>query len=461
MSSSPPLTGRAEIQALLTLIRDSAEDALRQYETAQVPVPSLTVPTTHTATTANGPEYLSTLPLKRAVRTLEGACEQLCATLAPPVHTILNRAMPLESFAMGIAAEHGFADALLDHSKGLPVAELASLVGINAERLSRVMRLLATRHCFIEVSPNVWANNHLSLMLLKTSTEASIVGVYTEECLRAASYLRDVWNDEEWSASNESSRSAFAWSVKNEVNDKTMFEWFKLHPEKGKRFDKAMVGFSHASGALAAIDAFPWETLAKDTTVCDVGGGFGAFSLPLSKKHPHLQITLQDMEGPIEHAKKKWQEENPSYLDAGRISFVPINFFKDTAVSGQDIYYLRYVLHMWSDDDASLVLTNVKNAMSPHSRVLVHDYVLQHACPTSDAETQGGVEASPAPLLPNYGSGSYRGYAQDVNMMTLFNGKERTITDMRNLGERCGLEVVRVWDLAELGILEFKLKSDA
>lgn len=151
---------------------------------------------------------------------------------------------------MGIAAEHGFADALLDHSKGLPVAELASLVGINAERLSRVMRLLATRHCFIEgtffrdlvaglanltlldpstVSPNVWANNHLSLMLLKTSTEASIVGVYTEECLRAASYLRDVWNDEEWSASNESSRSAFAWSVKNEVNDKTMFEWFKLH----------------------------------------------------------------------------------------------------------------------------------------------------------------------------------------------------------------------------------------
>lgn len=27
--------------------------------------------------------------------------------------------------------------------------------------------------------------------------------------------------------------------------------------------------------------------------------------------------------------------------------------------------------------------------------------------------------------------------------------------------ERCGLEVVRVWDLAELGILEFKLKSDA
>lgn len=66
-------------------------------------------------------------------------------------------------------------------------------------------------------------------MLLSTSTEASIVGVYTEECLRAATFLRDVWNDSEWAASNESSRSAFAWSVKDEVQGQTMFEWFRAH----------------------------------------------------------------------------------------------------------------------------------------------------------------------------------------------------------------------------------------
>lgn len=86
-----------------------------------------------------------------------------------------------------------------------------------------------------------------------------------------------------------------------------------------------MVGFSNAAGGLAAIDgtflphppltktwksltcvhpAFPWHMLPRDSTVCDVGGGFGAFSLPLSKVHPHLRIVLQDLEPPIERAKK-------------------------------------------------------------------------------------------------------------------------------------------------------------
>lgn len=84
------------------------------------------------------------------------------------------------------------------------------------------------------------------------------------------------------------------------------------------------------------------------------------------------------------------------------------------------------------------------------------DYVLQHACPTLDPSQESGLDKvrnasifspqwgsrfhsslllqSPAPLLPNFGAGSYRGYAQDVNMMSLFNGKERTISDMKLLG---------------------------
>ncbi|TFL03932.1 S-adenosyl-L-methionine-dependent methyltransferase [Pterulicium gracile] len=487
MASSPPLSGRAEIYALLTLIRDAAEDAMREYEISRVPIPSLFQPVSFspapspasspgpgpgsrgpnsTSTTSNiyhgaipkGPGYLSTLPLKKAIRTLEAACGQLCATLAPPVHTIVNRAMPHESTALGIVAERGVADALARYPRGLHVSELSSVVGIPPQRLARLLRLLATRHCFIEVQPNVFANNHLSLMLLTASTENSIVGVYTDQVFRAASHLRDVWKDPEWAASNESTKSAFAWSVKDEIQDKTMFEWFALHPEKGERFDRAMVGFSNAAGGLAAIDAFPWHMLPRDSTVCDVGGGFGAFSLPLSKVHPHLRIVLQDLEPPIERAKKMWRAENPSYLDAGRVSFVPSDFFKETAEPGMDIYYLRYILHLWSDEDASVVLTNVRKAMAPHSRILVHDYVLQHACPNAD-QASHGTEVSPAPLLPNYGAGSVRGYAQDVNMMTLFNGKERTISDMRYLGERNGLEVVRVWDLAELGIVEFKLKD--
>jgi 2-polyprenyl-3-methyl-5-hydroxy-6-metoxy-1,4-benzoquinol methylase len=379
---------RSSVYALLHVIKASAEEALAQYDAAGVPIPSVTT----VSPNLTGNYLANNVGLKKAVRTLEGACEQLCSTLAPPAHTILNRVIPMEAFGLGIMAEHKVADALVKHPEGLHVSELSKAVGIESNRLARTLRMLATKHCFIEVAENVFANNRLSHMLVSTSTEASIVGVYTEHCLRAATFLREVWNDADWAASNESSRSAFAWSVKDEVQGMTIFEWFKSHPEKGQRFDKAMVGFSSATGGLASIDAYPWHTLAQDTTVCDVGGGFGAFSLPLSKAHPQLKITLQDMDGPLEHAKQYWRDENPTYLDAGRISFVPIDFFKDTAVQGQDIYYLRHVLHMWSDEQASLVLENVRKAMLPHSRLLVHDYVLQHACPITDSPQDSGLD---------------------------------------------------------------------
>ena len=37
---------------------------------------------------------------------------------------------------------------------------------------------------------------------------------------------------------------------------------------------------------------FPFE---KYSTVVDVGGGIGAFSLPLAKTHKHIKITIHDL----------------------------------------------------------------------------------------------------------------------------------------------------------------------
>ena len=37
---------------------------------------------------------------------------------------------------------------------------------------------------------------------------------------------------------------------------------------------------------------FPFE---KYSTVVDVGGGIGAFALPLAKTHKHIKITIHDL----------------------------------------------------------------------------------------------------------------------------------------------------------------------
>ena len=44
-------------------------------------------------------------------------------------------------------------------------------------------------------------------------------------------------------------------------------------------------------------------------------------------------------------------------------------------------------------------------------------------------------------------------------MMSLFNGQERRLSDFIRLGEAAGLEFVKLWDLGETGLVEYRLPN--
>ncbi|EEB90836.1 hypothetical protein MPER_10909, partial [Moniliophthora perniciosa FA553] len=79
------MSGRETVQTLLRLITSSAEAAVKEYEAHGHDVPSLTSTSIHPMDEAE-----DAVQLRKAVRVLEGACEQLCSMLAPPAHTIIN-----------------------------------------------------------------------------------------------------------------------------------------------------------------------------------------------------------------------------------------------------------------------------------------------------------------------------------------------------------------------------------
>jgi len=78
-------SGKAELEGLLSLITSATRDAMAIYENSSHGLPSVHSTTAHPLDTE-----ASTFAMKNAIRTLEGACEQLCTTLAPPSHTLLN-----------------------------------------------------------------------------------------------------------------------------------------------------------------------------------------------------------------------------------------------------------------------------------------------------------------------------------------------------------------------------------
>ena len=78
-------TNKAKLEALLKLINSAAREAIAEYEKAGDDVPSIDSTGPHPLDNA-----IDQVALKSAVRTLEGACAQLCTTLAPPSHTAIN-----------------------------------------------------------------------------------------------------------------------------------------------------------------------------------------------------------------------------------------------------------------------------------------------------------------------------------------------------------------------------------
>ncbi|KAG6886736.1 hypothetical protein C0995_005346 [Termitomyces sp. Mi166 len=418
------MAGRAYIESLLKLVNSSAQDALAQYEKHGLDLPLL-------SSTASHPLDITdeSLELRKAVRVLEGACEQLCTALAPPIHTIVNRGQNLDWLCLLVVIEAKVADALYGHHEGVHVNELSKSVRIESGKLARILRALATKHVFLE---------------------ACLTLCHTTLAPQTATIIYDNLSNPKSALSYNPTDSPFMQAVKNEGIDGTFFDWLKAHPEKRATFGRAMQ-ISFIGLKTSDLD-FPWSDF---STVCDVGSGVGAFSLPLAKLFPQVKITLFDLPDTIGHAVEHWGQKFPEAQAHNQVEFISGNFFDSIPIANQDIYYLRNIIHNWPDLQARQILGSVRKVMGPNSRLLIHDYVLSHLNQTELEAAR--VEAAPFPLLPNYGAGSARTYYQDMTMLIMYISKERTLDESVALASTVGLHLEKVWDLAESSLLEFKV----
>ena len=58
--------------------------------------------------------------------------------------------MAYEPACIRFAVEAKVADILVGEPAGLPVADIADKAGVEREKLARILRFLATKHCFHE-----------------------------------------------------------------------------------------------------------------------------------------------------------------------------------------------------------------------------------------------------------------------------------------------------------------------
>lgn len=99
------------------------------------------------------------------------------------------------------------------------------------------------------------------------------------------------------------------------------------------------------------------------------------------------------------------------------------------------MYQMRSILHNWPDAECRTMLSHIAEAMEPeYSRLIIRDFVLPE---------------TGAPLVAS---------CNDLLMMVLLAGIERTESQWRDLLESVNLEVVGFWDMVNggEGVIEVK-----
>lgn len=301
-----------------------------------------------------------------------------------------------------VVAQLGVADALADGPLG--AEELARRVGADPDALNRLMRALVGDGIFRRTRDGRYALNPLG-DTLRTDAPVSIAGM--------AKFVGSPQHREHWSHLGDAVRTGEA--VIPKLRGKSAFDYFASVPELAAVFNDAMTSVSELAIApvAAAYDFSPFGTIA------DVGGGHGRLLAAILQATPAAQGVLYDLAHVVDGAP----ELLTKYGVTDRVQVIPGSFF-DTVPAGADAYVMKNIIHDWPDDEALVILRNVRAAATPGTTLLLIEGVI----PDHDRE--------------------FVAKWTDMEMLVGIAARERTEDDYRKLYQEAGFRLTRVVDTA-------------
>lgn len=295
-------------------------------------------------------------------------------------------------------AEIGVADHLTDGP--MPVEQIARLTDTHADPLYRVLRAVASKGVFTEVSPRVFGLTELA-STLRTGVPGSLRDNFR---LQGQPFMRDAYAAIEHTL--RTGESSFA-----HVHGTDLFSYLAARPESADLFSRAM-GNAASQVQRQAIDAYD---LSGARRLVDVGGAHGHLVAAILSRYPELTGVVFDLPHVVQGAAPVLSEAGVS----DRAELAGGDYLRFMPADG-DVYVLSHVLHQLSDHDASIVLTRIREAMRPGGRVLVID-----------------------PVLPP-GDAPHPGKFMDITMLTLTEGRDRTEYEFACIFEKTGFRLAEI-----------------
>src|SRR6185312_15342391 len=272
--------------------------------------------------------------------------------------------------------------------------ELARAAECDAASLARVLRHLVSKGVFAEPSPGEFALNDNARLLLGDGARWLNLDGFGGRMAHA------------WSTMLSSVRTGKP--AYYEVFGRPYWEDLAAHPKIAADFDELMGPAGHGIPDPDVLIDGDWHSI---RTVVDVGGGTGTLLAEVLKAHPNLRGILVDMPRAVTQSRETFKQGGV----ADRVTTSAQSFF-DPLPSGADLYMLKSVLSDWPDQEAKTILGRCAEGARPAGRIVL----LNGVSPDS--------AGAPDP---------------DLLMMVLVGGKERSLSEFRELARSAGLSVTK------------------
>jgi hypothetical protein len=295
----------------------------------------------------------------------------------------------------------------------LSIDEIARRTGTRPGQLYRVLRHLASNGIFQEEGKRTFSLN-ASGRLLRTDIAGSyfpFAKLIGDLDWRPAEDLIVALKDGKVPFDHHFGKPAFAYVMEK--------------PELVSLFNDAMHGFSWPAteAILESCDFSDVDTLA------DIAGGNGDILVGVLQKYSSLRGILFDR--PEVVARSTAVIDGAGLAD--RCKLVGGDFFESIPVQS-DAYFLRHILHDWSDDECVAILKNLAKAAPPNARLFI-------------AECMIGK--------PNENS---LATSLDILMLVALTGRERTAEEYGELLDSAGFRLESVTPTASVvSVLEASL----
>ncbi|KAJ5297875.1 S-adenosyl-L-methionine-dependent methyltransferase [Penicillium antarcticum] len=343
-------------------------------------------------------------------------CLKLTRALEKPKDAVLKLSLsPVLFVAVKIGHNLGIFQILVK-SGPATAKEMAAAQNADLALVDRILRTLASIGYVQERGAELYAPSPLSYELTQRATIGMMDSLFREwqpaitrgpEFLQITGYQNP---EDPWAGPFQQ-----AYETKDAV-----WEWLEKRPEELARFNPFMEGVRE--NRQHWVDWFPMQEQVLNGSsgsydqplLIDLGGGRGHDIAYFAARFPDVpgRLILEDISPVIDDTQK---------LDP-KIERFKHDLLTPQPIKGARVYYMKWVLHDWSDEKCRVILGHIAAAMKKgYSKLLIEEFVL----PNTDAQ-----------LLP---------IMFDMMVMVAGPGMERTRSQWTKLLKSSGLEVKNFW----------------